>query len=179
LGIPPRSRSRSASIFRVGVDRLLNAVAANVIRPAARPAVIVDTGTATTVDLVNTDGAFEGGAILPGFELCARALHDYTALLPLLSIEELAGEPREPLGRNTRAALRSGLFWGQLGAVKELIERLTPVRTEPLVLLTGGGAVLLASHFPEARWEPHLSLQGLVVMALGEVPSKERAEPGA
>lgn len=150
---------------KVGIDRLLNAVAANVVRLAGQPAVIVDTGTATTVDLVSAGGAFEGGAILPGFELCARALHHYTALLPLLSIEELASEPHPPLGRNTRAALRSGLFWGQLGAVRELIGRMAKPDGTPLVFLTGGGAGLLAPHLPQARWEPHLALQGIALVA--------------
>ena len=159
---------------RVGIDRLLNAVAANAIRAAGHGAVIVDTGTATTVDVVTADGAFAGGAILPGFELSARALHHYTALLPLLSIEELAGEPHDPLGTDTRAAIRSGLFWGQVGAVKELVAQLSMLFTsdratggqagsEPLLLLTGGGAALLAPELPEARFEPHLALQGIVL----------------
>jgi type III pantothenate kinase len=169
---------------RVGIDRVLNAVAANVLRPAGRPAIIVDSGTATTVDYVTAAGAFAGGAILPGFDLCARALHHYTALLPLLSIEELANEPHDPLGTDTRAALRSGLFWGQLGAVNELVRRLcalepseaggtaeTDVRNgsqEPLLLLTGGGAALLAPYLPAARWERQLSLQGVALVAAGE-----------
>lgn len=151
---------------RVGIDRALNALAANVVRPADAASVIVDTGTATTVDRVSADGVFEGGAILPGFELCAKALHRYTALLPLIEIEELAAETHAPLGRNTREALRSGLFWGQLGAVRELLARLAPDGSPaPLVLLTGGGAGLLAPHLPAARWEPHLALQGLVLAA--------------
>lgn len=153
--------------LKVGIDRLLNAIAANVVRPSVRPAIIVDAGTATTVDCVSADGAFVGGAILPGFELMARSLHRYTALLPSISIEELAAEPHDPLGKNTRAALRSGLFWGQVGGVKELISKLkaeTP-GARPLLLLTGGGAPLLAPHLSEARWEPHLSLQGLALAA--------------
>ncbi len=160
---------------KVGIDRLLNAVAANVIRAATRPAIIIDTGTATTVDVVAADGAFEGGAILPGFELAARALHQYTALLPLVSIEELAGLSRGPVGKDTGEALRSGLFWGQLGAVRELVERYTRILdTEPQLLLTGGGAELLAEHFPGARWDPALSLEGLALSAaaadVGQAP---------
>ena len=65
---------------------LLAAVAANRIRTADRPAVIVDLGTAITVDLVSSDGAFQGGAILPGIEMSARALHDYTDLLPRIEM---------------------------------------------------------------------------------------------
>jgi type III pantothenate kinase len=166
---------------KVGIDRLLNAVAVKWLLRHERPAyqaIIVDTGTATTVDVVSADGAFLGGAILPGFELSARALHRYTALLPLISVEELAERVPVPCGRNTRQALHSGLFWGQLGAVKELIARLsndfnTPlplgegqgVRAagEPCLYLTGGGAPLLAPHLPQAQWEPHLALTGLAL----------------
>lgn len=148
---------------RVGIDRLLNAVAVNQLRTADRPAVVVDSGTATTVDVVSADGAFVGGAILPGLALSAKGLHEYTALLPLVSVAELGQATPEPLGRNTRAAIRSGLFWGQLGAVKELIER--QAGTDPDVVVTGGGGSLLAAHLPRARFEPHLSLQGLVLAA--------------
>lgn len=148
---------------RVGIDRLLNAVAVNELRSEGRPAIIVDSGTATTVDVVSTDGAFVGGAILPGLALSAKALHEYTALLPLVSVLELGQAPPEALGRNTRAAIRSGLFWGQLGAVKELIER--QAGSETAVFVTGGGGALLASYLPRARFEPHLPLQGLVLVA--------------
>jgi len=151
---------------KVGIDRLLNAVAANVIRPAGRPCVIVDAGTATTVDSLSPAGAFEGGAILPGFELTARALHQYTALLPFITIDELVEESHEPLGTNTREALRSGLFWGQLGAIRELIDRLAERWDQPpYVLLTGGGAALPAPHLAGAVWKPHLALQGLAIVA--------------
>jgi type III pantothenate kinase len=156
---------RVAAPNKVGFDRILNAVACNVIRPAATPAIVIDTGTATTVDLVSADGAFEGGAILPGFELSARALNQYTALLPYLTIEELAVEPHEPLGRNTFEALRSGLLWGQVGAIKELaMQYRTRCPVEPFVVVTGGGAPLAARHLPQARCEPHLSLQGLALV---------------
>jgi type III pantothenate kinase len=148
---------------RVGIDRLLNAVAVNELRNARRPAVIVDSGTATTVDVVSSDGAFAGGAILPGLALSAKALHEYTALLPLVSVLELGQATPEPSGRNTREAIRSGLFWGQLGAVKELIERQAGAESE--VFVTGGGGALLAAHLPRARFEPHLPLQGLVLVA--------------
>ena len=123
-----------------GIDRILNAVACNMIRPDGVPAVIVDTGTATTVDAVSPDGAFEGGSILPGFELSARALHQYTALLPFVTVDEMTNEPHEPLGTNTREALRSGLLWGQIGGIRELVKKLSERwPAPPIVLLTGGG----------------------------------------
>ncbi len=150
---------------KIGIDRLLNSVAANVLRPETSPAIIVDCGTATTVDLVSPDGTFQGGAILPGFELTARALHEYTALLPRISVEELAASDRQPLGRNTRDALHSGLFWGQLGAIKELVARLAGQHPDPFVLLTGGGASLLAPEMPGALLQPQLALQGLAMVS--------------
>lgn len=156
---------------KAGIDRLLNAVAANALRKPGQPALIVDTGTATTVDAVSSDGAFLGGAILPGFELCARALHHYTALLPLIPLEELSEHVPESLGNNTRAAMRSGLYWGQVGAVKELLAQgsLSLKCDDPLILVTGGGGALLMRELAQARWLPHLSLQGLalVVEAIG------------
>jgi type III pantothenate kinase len=148
-----------------GIDRILNTVACNAIRPPGNPAVIVDTGTATTVDAVSPEGAFEGGSILPGFELSARALHQYTALLPFVTIDEMTNESHEPLGTNTREALRSGLLWGQIGSIRELVRRLSERwSAAPFVLLTGGGAPLAAPELPEARWEPCLSLQGLAIV---------------
>lgn len=156
---------------RVGIDRVLNAVAANLVRQVGEPILIIDSGTATTVDLVGADGAFEGGAILPGFELGARSLHFYTALLPRISMDELTTESNDPLGRETRAALRSGLYWGQVGAVRELASRISSsVESESSranhtlsIILTGGGMSLLSPHFPKARCERFLSLQGLAL----------------
>ena len=108
---------------RVGLDRLLNAVAVNAIRPVSRAAIVIDSGTATTVDYVSAEGEFCGGAILPGMELGAKSLHDYTALLPLLTVQELGGAGPVAPGRNTHDAIRNGLYWGQVGAIRELIRQ--------------------------------------------------------
>jgi len=150
---------------KVGLDRLLNAVAANHIRPADTPVVIVDTGTAVTVDYVSATGEFGGGAILPGVDLSALALHQYTALLPRIPAVELMGDVPDPVGRNTRDAIRSGLFWGHVGAIQELVERIGERSLEPpLLLLTGGAAALLAPCLrANAQWESHLPLKGLAV----------------
>jgi type III pantothenate kinase len=164
---------------KVGIDRLLGAIAANVVRGKNQPAVIISSGTATTVDYVNERGHFCGGAILPGFELCAKALNQYTALLPLIEMDavlEDGGTPAE-IGRNTHAAITSGLYWGHVGAVKELLHRLTQdVSTSPLVLLTGGAAPLLSPHLPgSVQSEPHLALQGLALVVahqLSHIPPR-------
>lgn len=152
---------------KVGIDRLLNAVGANVVRQPGVAAIIVDTGTATTVDVISSAGAFRGGAILPGLELASRSLHLYTAFLPEIPIEELAALVPNPLGTSTRAALRSGIFWGQVGAVKELVERLSAIEHQPVELyVTGGGGGLLAPHLgASAKLFPALALQGLALVA--------------
>lgn len=156
---------------KVGIDRLLTAVAANIVREPGQPAVLIDSGTATTVDYVNSAGHFCGGAILPGFDLCSRALHQYTALLPLVEMAAIRREAEAPaeLGRNTQAAITSGLYWGHVGAVKELMRRLMLAgdpHIEPLILLTGGAAPLLYPHLPTiVRHEPLLALQGLAAAA--------------
>ena len=151
----------------VGVDRLLDAVAANHLRTSDRPAVVVDVGTAITVDLVSADGAFRGGAILPGIAMSARAMHEFTDLLPLVEISEL-GTPPPALGTATVEAMRSGLFWGAVGAIRQLIERLTG-DDDPQVFLTGGAGPAVAELLGRsARHVPHLTLAGVALTAKGE-----------
>ncbi len=158
----------------VGIDRLLAAVAANQIRDPQRGAVIVDLGTAITVDLVSADGAFEGGAILPGIEMSARALHEFTDLLPLLEMSHLTDVP-SPLGKITTEAMKSGLFWGAVGGARELIMRLCEnMPSEPQVLLTGGAAPAVAQLLaPDACYVPDLDpLRHCVVCSRGEAMSQ-------
>lgn len=163
---------------KVGLDRLLNAVAVNAIRPASRAAIVIDSGTATTVDYVSAEGHFSGGAILPGMELSAKALHQYTALLPLLPVQDLGVQPDAP-GRNTRDAMRNGLFWGQVGAIRELIRQIClrkghqvpdfesnqETADSPWLVLTGGGGPVLSAQFPSARRLASLGMHGLVLTA--------------
>jgi type III pantothenate kinase len=148
----------------VGVDRLFDAVAANHYRGPGRGAVVVDAGSAVTVDWIDVDGAFSGGAIFPGIRLMALALHQYTALLPLIE------SPRElpPLpGASTRAAMAAGIVWATGGGVKALIEqysRLTAV--PPHVFLTGGDGLLLHRILDAAvEHRPDLTLEGIRLTA--------------
>ncbi|MDZ4684643.1 MAG: type III pantothenate kinase [Planctomycetaceae bacterium] len=151
---------------KVGLDRLLNAVAANELRPAAQPAIVINSGTATTVDYLSADGVFRGGTILPGLALSSQALHHYTALLPQLSLADLGPEVPAPLGRNTRDALRSGIYWGQVGAIRSIVKALkTTTKTAPWLVLTGGGARWLSSQFPEVQVVPSLGMHGLTLTA--------------
>ena len=163
----------------VGLDRLLNAVAANEIKPTSRPAIVIDSGTATTVNLISAQGSFCGGAILPGLEMSAKALHFYTAVLPLLPVQDLGGETPVAPGRNTREAIRNGLFWGQIGAIRELVHQICRQQglaepnfvgdrenvDSPWMILTGGGGPVLSPQFPGVLAIPSLGMHGLVLTA--------------
>ena len=152
----------------VGIDRLLGAVAVNWLRDPASPASVVGLGTAITVDLVSAGGTFEGGAILAGIGLSARALHEFLALLPLLDMQGLA-EPPPPLGTNTFDAMRAGIYWGAVGGVRQLVELLAErLQTSPEVFLTGGAAPAVAGLIAErGHHEPHLVLSGIALAASG------------
>lgn len=169
--------NRTDAPDRVGPDRLFDAVAANRLRRANQPAIVIDSGTATTINLIDGSGAFLGGAIVAGFGLMAAALHERTSLLPLIDAVDLSPPPLA-LGRNTNDALRSGLYWNLVGGVKELVARFSDIALEtsdeqPLVLLTGGASPLLVPHLPASRHEPHLTLQGLVLSdpSIGQLPA--------
>jgi type III pantothenate kinase len=152
----------------VGIDRLLDALAANTLRTPGRAAVVVDVGTAITVELVDADGAFRGGAILPGIVMSARAMHEFTDLLPLIDMNELGASP-PPVGTSTEDAMRAGLFWMAVGAIRELCVRMIDEEsTQPEVFVSGGAGVAVADLLgPDARHVPHLTLGGIALAAAG------------
>ena len=122
-----------------GQDRLLNALAAFDIRKQA--CVVVDAGTAITVDFVDGEGTFVGGAIAPGLRLSLDALHRGTAALPAI---ELALPAPDPFGRSTREAMLNGVVHGARGMVRLLLERYAEAYgAYPSVIATGGDAKLL------------------------------------
>lgn len=154
---------------KVGIDRLLAAMAANRLRHPGRPAVVVDLGTAITVDLIAGDGGFEGGAILPGIGMAARALNEQTDALPAHHMRELDDAP-DAVGKSTDRAIQAGLFWGAVGAVREIIARQADRLTQsPHVFLTGGAAPsvgrLLAGPNYTVRFTPDLVLSGIALAA--------------
>ena len=156
---------------RVGIDRLLNAVGVNLLRPEGSPAIVVDLGTAGTVDLVSAEGTFLGGAILPGISLSARALHSATASLPKLEVPT-SHQPIAVVGKNTEAAITSGLYWGIVGALNGLIRRIAEqCDVTPQLYITGGGAGAVAPHLrvgdSPGRHLPHLVLSSIVATAEG------------
>jgi type III pantothenate kinase len=151
---------------KVGIDRLLDAVATNRLRASGQTAIVVDLGTAITVDLISAEGAFLGGAIMPGIATSARAMHEFTDLLPLVDMSKL-GEPPSALGTETSQAMRAGLFWGALGGVRELVERLSTGHSpRPQLFLSGGAAPSVARLLSvDAQYVPHLTLAGIALTA--------------
>jgi type III pantothenate kinase len=150
---------------RVGIDRLAAAAAAGFLKPAGRPAVIVDCGTATTVDMIAADGSFLGGAILPGPLLMARALAEGTSRLPAVATLA-AGHPPAMPGRSTEEAIAAGIGLGIRGAVSRLVaEAQASLGGGAVTLLTGGWAPIVQDALPEALPVPDLVLCGIALGA--------------
>jgi type III pantothenate kinase len=151
------------------MDRLVGAVAADRLRNKDRVAIVVDMGTATKVGLLTEVGAFVGGAILPGLAMSARALEEQTDALPHVDVERWQ-QPPLPLGKSTVPAIEAGVFWGAVGAVRELIKQflhnLTP---PPDVFVSGGSSQLVAEILAKdaslaVRYMPHLVLSGVAIV---------------
>ena len=96
-----------------------------------------------TVDVVSSDGVFRGGAILPGLRMMTRALAADTDLLPLVNVA-FADDPPPVLGKSTEGAIRSGAFWGAVGAIRQVISRLPlELGHNAQLFVTGGDARIL------------------------------------
>ena len=144
----------------VGADRLAAVTAANALRSPGRPVVIVDAGSAINVELVDANGVFLGGAILPGMAMAARALAVNTDLLPTV---QPADAPPTPVGRDTNEAIRSGLYWGSMGAIRELSRRMSEQCSQPPHVMITGGGVLWRDLSQEVEVYPHLVLSGIAL----------------
>jgi type III pantothenate kinase len=143
----------------VGMDRLCCAAAAYATE--SRACVVADLGTAITVDCVDDEGHFIGGAIFPGLGLQAGVLAERTALLPQIAIERPSG----PLGQDTEQAIRSGIFHGSIGAIRRLVESYSEILGHwPALFLTGNDAPLVAEALEIAdRVVPDLCLRGVAL----------------
>lgn len=155
---------------RVGGDRLAAAVAANAIRSPRQSAIVIDAGTAITVDALDAGGVFLGGAILPGVELAARALCEGTDLLPHVRLESAGTPVPAVIGKATETAIRSGLYYGSIGAVREIVARLKlELSADPVLIVTGGWGQVLASELGVRHgFLPHLVLSGIAISARGD-----------
>ena len=141
---------------QLGCDRMVCSYAA--ARLYGKPVIVVDIGTAITWDAVDPSGRHLGGAIAPGPLTMARALNDKTALLPLIPIKR----PKAGLGRDTAGAIESGLYWGTIGMVKELVAVISAeMKGRPKIVITGGLATMAGPHIENSITDQLLIYQGL------------------
>lgn len=152
----------------VGIDRLFGALAAKAMVPPGIPAITVDIGTAVTVNLIDAEGVFQGGAIFPGPRLMGLSLHEHTAKLPRV-------DPIEPIadyrpGKNTEAAIRLGIDGALVGGIHSLIRHFADRGSvQPWLFVTGGGYRLLGASssavVDRMKIVPTLILEGIRIAA--------------
>jgi type III pantothenate kinase len=152
----------------VGADRIVNALAA--ARLYGTPAVVVDFGTATTLDCVGADGAYVGGAIAPGLELGLEALAARTAKLPRIELVT----PDRAIGRDTVSAMRSGTIFGYQALASGLLARVRTELAETSGVAPGDVRAILTGGLSVAPWaagvegvdviDPELTLKGLAIV---------------
>lgn len=144
----------------VGPDRLVNTAGA--FQRHGGDLIVVDFGTATTFDVVAHDGAYVGGVIAPGVNLSLEALHHAAAALPHVDVTK----PQSVIGTNTVACMQSGVFWGYVGLVREICDRIRGEYDVPMRIIGTGG---LASLFSQGdvlfdAIEDDLTMHGLTVI---------------
>jgi type III pantothenate kinase len=144
----------------VGADRIVNAVAA--FERYHRSIIVVDFGTATTFDYVSPRGEYQGGAIAPGIGISSEALFMRTSKLPRVEIVK----PPKVVGKNTVRSMQSGIFFGYVGLVDEIVHRMKrEVKSNPKVIATGGLADLIARESKTIEEvNPFLTLEGLKII---------------
>jgi len=141
-----------------GSDRLINAVA--VKAHYQTPAIVIDFGTSTNFDVIDKDGNHIGGALGVGLNLSLEALHRAASKLPKVDIRK----PEQAIGKNTVSAMRSGLYWGYVGFVNGMLDKLMEEMSEqPFVIATGGLAHVFKEDIPLLqKVDDDLTLKGLI-----------------
>ncbi|WP_299768585.1 type III pantothenate kinase [uncultured Tateyamaria sp.] len=156
LPAPPRVDEGT----QIGPDRLVNTAGA--YDRCGGDLIVVDFGTATTFDVVASDGAYVGGVIAPGVNLSLEALHSAAAALPHVDITK----PQAVVGTNTVACMQSGVFWGYVGLVREICARIKAERAREMRVISTGG---LAPLFQQTEklfddFQDDLTMHGLTVI---------------
>jgi type III pantothenate kinase len=154
LGIPVRIDKPSEA----GADRLVNTIGAHMAH--AGDLIVIDSGTATTFDVVAADGAFEGGVIAPGINLSMEALHGAAARLPRVAIQK----PAKVIGTDTVGSMQSGVFFGYVALIEGLIARIKAERGRPMTVVATGGVASLFQGATDAidHFDPDLTIRGLL-----------------
>jgi type III pantothenate kinase len=156
LGIEVRIEKPSEA----GADRLVNAIGAHTIYPG--DLIVIDSGTATTFDVIATDGAMEGCAIAPGINLSMEALHQAAAKLPRVAIQRPRGNTA--IGKDTVAAMQSGVFWGYIALIEGLCTRIKAEWGKPMTVIGTGGVASLFHGATSAidHFDPDLTIRGML-----------------
>ena len=136
---------RYQPVSDVGADRVVTAIAALDRFPP--PLIVVDFGTATTFDAVSVEGTYLGGVIAPGLRISAEALFQRASRLPRVEIRR----PDRVIGSSTTGSMQSGLFYGYVGLVEGILQRMLAELEAASIIATGGLAPLIASKFPSSR----------------------------
>jgi type III pantothenate kinase len=154
LGIPVRLEKPSEA----GADRLVNAIGAHVVYPG--DLIVIDSGTATTFDVIAADGGFEGGVIAPGINLSMEALHAAAAKLPRVAIRR----PERTIGRDTVGAMQAGVFWGYIALIEGLIARIKAEWGRPMTVVATGGVASLFHGATAAidHFDSDLTIRGML-----------------
>jgi len=142
----------------VGADRLVTALGA--IQKYKGNLIIIDSGTATTFDVVSEDGYFEGGIIAPGINLSVKALHEAAAQLPRIAIVK----PNKVMGKNTVEAMQSGIFWGYIGLIDGLVRKIIEESGKDFTVIGTGGVASLFQGASETitHYDSNLTIDGLL-----------------
>lgn len=159
-GIKTGIKIRMDNPREVGSDRISNAVAAHALYKG--PVIIVDMGTATTIDTVSKNGDYLGGAIAPGIMMSAEALFTRPAQLYRVSINA----PKKAIGTNTATAMQSGIIYGYAALVEGMVSRIQQELTAPAKVIATGGYVSLIMKETSVLsvYNPELSLLGLRII---------------
>ncbi len=146
----------------VGADRIVNAVAA--YRKYKTALIVIDFGTATTLDVISEKGEYIGGAIVPGVMISAEALFQRASRLPRV---EIFKAPEKVIGRDTIDSIKSGLIYGNAAMVDGMVERMSKeMNSKPRILATGGIAPLISGLSKTIeKVEPSLTLDGLRIIS--------------
>lgn len=156
LGIEVRIEKPSEA----GADRLVNAIGAHIVYPG--DLIVIDSGTATTFDVIAADGAMEGCAIAPGINLSMEALHQAAAKLPRVAIQRPPGNTA--IGKDTVAAMQSGVFWGYIALIEGLCARIKAEWDKPMTVIGTGGVASLFHGATAAidHFDPDLTIRGML-----------------
>lgn len=141
----------------IGADRIVNAACA--YHYFGTPCIIIDMGTATTLDCVDRKGNYIGGVILPGVGISARALNSFTAKLPMVEFKQ----PKKAIGKNTVECIQSGLYYGNIGMIGKTLERCKfEMKRIPNVVITGGLGRIFCNKIASVKYYwPDITLRGL------------------